>query len=68
MELCQPPRAVITKPKLRVPPLSRALSLDGYHDGRYATLQEVVRHYDAFLELGLSDQEKTSLVEYLKSL
>jgi hypothetical protein len=39
-----------------------------YHDGRYATLQDVVRHYDAFLELGLSDQEKTSLVEYLKSL
>jgi mono/diheme cytochrome c family protein len=39
-----------------------------YHDGRYATLQDVVRHYDAFLELGLSDQEKTSLIEYLKSL
>jgi hypothetical protein len=32
------------------------------------TLQEVVGHYDAFLELGLSDQEKASLIEYLKSL
>jgi hypothetical protein len=39
-----------------------------YHDGRFATLLEVVAHYDAFLSLGLGDAEKQDLVEYLKSL
>ncbi len=39
-----------------------------YHDGRFATLIEVVNHYDRVLELNLSEQEKRDLVEYLKSL
>lgn len=39
-----------------------------YHDGRFATLMDVVEHYDAFQGLGLSLQEKADLVEYLKSL
>jgi hypothetical protein len=39
-----------------------------YHDGRFATLDDVVNHYDAFLKLGLSPQQKRDLVEYLKSL
>jgi hypothetical protein len=39
-----------------------------FHDGRFATLLEVVNHYNNFLKLGLSDQEKNDLVEYLKSL
>ncbi|HZR80464.1 MAG TPA: hypothetical protein VFD92_05130 [Candidatus Binatia bacterium] len=39
-----------------------------YHDGRFATLMDVVDHYDAFFSLGLSAQEKSDLVEYLKSL
>ena len=39
-----------------------------YHDGRFATLREVVDHYDAQFGLHLSEQEKTDLVEYLKSL
>jgi len=39
-----------------------------YHDGRFATLQQVVEHYDGTLRLGLSGTEKTVLVEYLKSL
>ncbi len=39
-----------------------------YHDGRFATLLDVVQHYDGFLGLGLSASEKTELVEYLKSL
>ncbi len=39
-----------------------------YHDGRFATLMDVVTHYDTFLMLGLSDTEKSDLVEYLKSL
>lgn len=39
-----------------------------YHDGRFATLREVVDHYDTFKKLGLTDDEKTALIEYLKSL
>ena len=39
-----------------------------YHDGRFATLPDVVNHYDIFKSLHLSDQEKHDLVEYLKSL
>ena len=39
-----------------------------YHDGRFATLLDVVNHYDTFFELGLTDGEKSDLVEYLKSL
>lgn len=39
-----------------------------YHDGRFASLQGVVNHYDAFLKLGLSDNDKADLIEYLKSL
>src|SRR5512143_2785229 len=39
-----------------------------FHDGRFATLLDVVNHYNTFLGLNLSDQEKGDLVEYLKSL
>jgi hypothetical protein len=39
-----------------------------YHDGRFATLRDVVNHYNVLLGLGLSEAEKTDLVEYLKSL
>jgi len=39
-----------------------------YHDGRFATLMDVVNHYDRFLHLGLTTQEKQDLIEYLKSL
>jgi mono/diheme cytochrome c family protein len=39
-----------------------------YHDGRFATLGDVVNHYDAFLKLGLTAEQKRDLVEYLKSL
>jgi hypothetical protein len=39
-----------------------------YHDGRFATLRDVVDHYDVHFALGLSEQEKNDLVEYLKSL
>jgi mono/diheme cytochrome c family protein len=39
-----------------------------FHDGRFATLREVVDHYDACLKLGLSDEEKADVIEYLKSL
>jgi len=39
-----------------------------YHDGRFATLLDVVNHYDTLFSLGLTDAEKADLVEYLKSL
>ena len=39
-----------------------------YHDGRFATLGDVVAHYDTTLALGLSASQKSDLVEYLKSL
>ncbi len=39
-----------------------------YHDGRFATLGDVVDHYDQHLGLGLTGAQKADLVEYLKSL
>jgi hypothetical protein len=39
-----------------------------YHDGRFATLMDVVNHYDKLLSLGLTTQEKQDVIEYLKSL
>jgi hypothetical protein len=39
-----------------------------YHDGRFATLRDVVEHYDRFFKLALDEPQKTDLVEYLKSL
>jgi cytochrome c5 len=39
-----------------------------YHDGRFATLRDVVDHYDAHFALSLSAQQKNDLVEFLKSL
>ena len=39
-----------------------------YHDGRFSTLRDVVEHYNGTMHLGLSEPDKTALVEYLKSL
>jgi len=39
-----------------------------YHDGRFATLLDVVNHYDAFFKLNLTAQEKNDLIQYLRSL
>lgn len=39
-----------------------------YHDGRFATLLDVVNHYNQFKKLNLNEQEKSDLVEFLKSL
>src|SRR5712664_2233641 len=39
-----------------------------YHDGRFATLIDVVNHYDTLRRLRLSEREKLDLVEYLKGL
>ncbi len=39
-----------------------------YHDGRFATLHEVIDHYNGFFGLGLEEQEILDLIEFLKSL
>jgi hypothetical protein len=39
-----------------------------YHDGRFATLLDVVDHYDAHFKLNLSTAQKADLVQYLKGI
>jgi cytochrome c553 len=39
-----------------------------YHDGRFATLLDVVNHYNKLGHLNLNAQDKRDLVEFLKSL
>jgi hypothetical protein len=39
-----------------------------FHDGRFATLLDVINHYNTCFGLGLTAGEKSDLVEYLKSL
>jgi hypothetical protein len=39
-----------------------------YHDGRFPDLNSVVDHYNNCMNLGLTDQEKSDLIQYLISL
>ena len=39
-----------------------------YHDGRFATLVDVIGHYNGYFTLSLSEGEVRDLAEYLKSL
>ena len=39
-----------------------------FHDGRFATLDDVVNHYDAFLGLNLANTEKRDLAQFLLSI
>jgi hypothetical protein len=39
-----------------------------YHDGRFATLRDVVLHYNDHFNLELTETEGNNLIEYLKSL
>jgi cytochrome c peroxidase len=39
-----------------------------FHDGRFATLGDVVNHYNTSFNLGLTAQEKSDLVQYLLSI
>ena len=39
-----------------------------YHDGRFATLSDLLEHYDALFSLGLSPAERSDLAQYLESL
>jgi hypothetical protein len=58
-----------TTKKYRTTPLRALWQHPPYfHDGRAATLRDVVEHYDGFLGLGLRERQKRDLVEFLKSL
>ena len=37
-------------------------------DGRFATLMDLVNHYDTFLKLNLTTQGKNDLIQYMKGL
>ena len=39
-----------------------------YHDGRFRTLHDVVDHYNSCMSLGLTEQEKRDVVQYVLSL
>jgi hypothetical protein len=39
-----------------------------FHDGRFATLLDVVNHYDTQFNLALNNAQKNDLVEYLKGI
>jgi cytochrome c peroxidase len=39
-----------------------------FHDGRFATLLDVMNHYNDCFDLKLTEREKLDVVEYLKSL
>jgi hypothetical protein len=39
-----------------------------FHDGRFATLEDVMNHYDTTFGLNLTEQEKADLVQFIKSL
>lgn len=53
----------------RTTPL-RGLAYDApyFHDGSAATPADVVSHYNGYLHLGLTAQQQSDLVEYLKTL
>lgn len=63
-----PARSYVTTP-LRALWNTEKLHKGGfYHDGRFATLEEVVDHYTEHLKLNLSDKNRADLIEYLKSI
>ena len=39
-----------------------------YHDGRFATLHDVLKHYNGHFKLDLTEREINDVIEYLKSL
>jgi hypothetical protein len=39
-----------------------------YRDRRFATLDHVIDHYNSVLKLGLNDQQRRDLTQYLLSL
>ncbi|MEW7291640.1 hypothetical protein [Aquimarina sp. 2304DJ70-9] len=57
--------------KYRTPPLRGLFVKEKngfFHDGRFATLNSVIEHYNDHFSLALTDQEQDDLVQYLKAL
>jgi len=51
----------------QAPPLDGVWATAPYfHNGSFPTLLAVVNHYDSCFNLGLSDQQKSDLVQFLK--
>jgi hypothetical protein len=63
-----PDERYVTKPLRALWNMEKIHKGGFYHDGRFATLNDVVEHYDDHFGLNLSDQEKGDLIEYLKSI
>jgi hypothetical protein len=63
-----PARSYVTTPLRALFDTKKIHKHGFYHDGRFATLEDVVEHYNGFLRLNLSDEQKDDLIEYLKSI
>src|SRR5688500_8792662 len=63
-----PDRRYVTTPLRALFDMQKIHKGGFYHDGRFATLTDVVNHYDAHFKLQLSADQKRDLIEYLKSL
>jgi hypothetical protein len=63
-----PERRYVTTPLRALFDMKKIHKGGFYHDGRFATLADVVEHYDSFLKLNLSAEQKRDLIEYLKSI
>jgi cytochrome c peroxidase len=63
-----PERAYVTTPLRALFDTAKIHKGGFYHDGRFASLADVVEHYDRFLKLRLSPAQKKDLIEYLKSI
>jgi hypothetical protein len=63
-----PARSYVTTP-LRALFDTKKIHKGGYyHDGRFATLRDVVLHYNEHFDLQLTESEGEDLIEYLKSI
>jgi mono/diheme cytochrome c family protein len=63
-----PERRYVTTPLRALFDMQKIHKGGFYHDGRFATLEAVVNHYDSHLKLKLTAEQKRDLIEYLKSI
>jgi hypothetical protein len=63
-----PERSYVTTPLRALFDTEKVHKGGFYHDGRFASLSDVVDHYDRVLKLRLSPTQKKDLIEYLKSI
>jgi hypothetical protein len=63
-----PQRRYVTTPLRALFDMKKVHKGGFYHDGRFATLADVVEHYDSLFKLNLSAEQKRDLIEYLKSI